>query len=81
MKPIKIYILLALTGTIMGCECATGQNGTATAQQAIFPKGQKGPSENFTGNAYNVSLMANDSVYNMVAGNVYFGPGARSNWH
>jgi quercetin dioxygenase-like cupin family protein len=48
--------------------------------QAIFPKGEKGPAENFTGNA-GIGLVANDSTYNTLIGNVYFEPGARSNWH
>jgi quercetin dioxygenase-like cupin family protein len=49
--------------------------------QAIFPKGQLGPAENFTGKAWNIGLVENDTVYNTVVGNVYFEPGARSNWH
>lgn len=49
--------------------------------QAIFPKGKPGPAENFTGKAWNTPLLANDSTYNTVVGNVYFEPGARSNWH
>ena len=53
----------------------------AIALQAIFPKGEKGPAENFTGNAWNTALVTNDSTYNTVIGNVYFEPGARSNWH
>jgi len=52
-----------------------------TEPEAIFPKGEKGPSENFTGNAWNTPLVSNDSTYNTVIGNVYFEPGARSNWH
>lgn len=48
---------------------------------AIFPKGALGPSENFTGNAWTIGLVTNDTVYNTVVGNVYFEPGARSNWH
>src|SRR5688500_18273089 len=48
---------------------------------AIFPKGEKGPAENFTGNAWASGLVADDSIYNTVVGNVYFEPGARSNWH
>ena len=47
----------------------------------IFPKGKKGPAETFTGNAYPTSLVESDSIYNTVVGNVYFEPGARSNWH
>jgi len=53
----------------------------ATELQVIFPKGEKGPAENFTGNAWNTGLVANDTTYNTVVGNVYFEPGARSNWH
>ena len=49
--------------------------------QFIFPKGNLGPAQNFTGNAWATSLVANDSTYNTVVGNVYFEPGARSNWH
>lgn len=48
---------------------------------AIFPKGEKGPEEWFTGNAYPTSLVEADSIYTTLAGNVYFEPGARSNWH
>ena len=43
-----------------------------TELQTIFPKGEKGPAENFTGNAWNTPLVANDSTYNAVIGNVYF---------
>lgn len=48
---------------------------------AMFPKGQKGPAENFTGNAFNISLVDVDSTYTTAVGNVFFEPGARSNWH
>ncbi|NHE55957.1 cupin domain-containing protein [Cyclobacterium sp. GBPx2] len=48
--------------------------------EAIFPKGEKGSNEFFTGNANNFGFQL-DSVFTTVAGNVYFKPGARSNWH
>ena len=48
---------------------------------AIFPKGEKGPEEWFTGDAYPTGLVEADSIYTTLAGNVYFEPGARSNWH
>lgn len=47
----------------------------------IFPKGEKGSGDFFTGNAYNIGLVAPDSTYTTAVGNVYFEPGARSNWH
>jgi quercetin dioxygenase-like cupin family protein len=56
-------------------------NKEASELQAIFPKGELGPAENFTGNAWHTALVANDSTYNTLVGNVYFEPRARSNWH
>lgn len=47
----------------------------------IFPKGEKGSADFFTGNAYNIGLVAPDSTFTTAVGNVYFEPGARSNWH
>lgn len=47
----------------------------------ILPKGKKGSKELFTGNAYNIGLVDADSVFTTAVGNVYFEPGARSNWH
>lgn len=47
----------------------------------IFPKGEKVPSENFTGEAYNRGLVDMDSIYTSLVGNVHFKAGARSNWH
>ncbi|RSK39055.1 cupin domain-containing protein [Mangrovimonas spongiae] len=47
----------------------------------IFPKGQKGTDKFFTGNAYNTGLVAMDSTFTTLVGNVYFEPSARSNWH
>lgn len=58
-----------------------GSENKTTELQGIFLKGEKGPTENFTGNAWNTPLVADDSMYNTVVGNVYFEPGARSNWH
>ncbi|MGV3604657.1 MAG: cupin domain-containing protein [Dyadobacter fermentans] len=58
-----------------------------TAQQApdaskgIFPKGEQGPAQNFTGKAWNYGLVPADSTFTTLVGNVYFEPGARTNWH
>jgi quercetin dioxygenase-like cupin family protein len=49
--------------------------------KGIFEKGQLGPAENFTGKAWNLGLVPQDSTLTTVVGNVYFEPGARSNWH
>jgi quercetin dioxygenase-like cupin family protein len=80
MKSLMIPALASLALLTVGC-MENGSENKASALQAIFPKGEKGPAENFTGNAWNTPLVANDSTYNTVVGNVYFEPGARSNWH
>jgi quercetin dioxygenase-like cupin family protein len=80
MKPLIITAIAALT--LLTTNCMENKSPIKDIEtQAIFPKGEKGPSENFTGNAWNTPLVANDSTYNTVIGNVYFEPGARSNRH
>jgi quercetin dioxygenase-like cupin family protein len=80
MKTLLISAIASLTLVTTGCmEDKSGNNKQEL--NAIFPKGEKGPSENFTGNAWAAPLVDNDSIYNTVVGNVYFEPGARSNWH
>lgn len=49
--------------------------------QSIFPKGDKTPSENFTGTAWASRLVQQDATGTYSVGNVVFEPGARTNWH
>jgi len=82
MRTQKIKILTTaaiafLALLAIGCKGQASNNET----KAIFPKSEPAPAENFTGKAWTVGLVANDTVYNTVVGNVYFEPGARSNWH
>lgn len=71
----------------MLCSCknekkdALQNTNTSKEVTSIFPKGEKGSAEYFTGNAYNYGLVPMDSTYTTLVGNVYFEPGARSNWH
>lgn len=65
----------------IGCKEQTTKQSATLETGAIFPKGVMGPAEHFTGKAWNIGLAADDSMYNTVVGNVYFEPGARSNWH
>jgi quercetin dioxygenase-like cupin family protein len=51
------------------------------ASNTIFPKGDRAPTEYFTGTAWIKPLVANDTTFNSVIGNVVFEPGARNNWH
>jgi quercetin dioxygenase-like cupin family protein len=80
MKAIFISAMASLALLTISC-MENGSNKKGSESGAIFPKGALGPAENFTGSAWNIGLVANDSVYNTVVGNVYFEPGARSNWH
>ncbi len=80
---MKALFVAAITSLILiATSCMENKPGNSTNEvQAIFPKGEKGPAENFTGNAWNTGLVPDDSTYNVVVGNVYFERGARSNWH
>ena len=79
---MKILMITAITLALLITSCMENKSETKGSElQAIFPKGEKGPAENFTGNAWNIGLVENDTTYNTVIGNVYFEPGARSNWH
>ncbi len=77
---MKILVIVATAFvTFLGTGCM--EQPSNKGLNAIFPKGSLGSADNFTGNAWNTSLVANDSTHNAVVGNVYFEPGARSNWH
>lgn len=81
---LKMALALIICVVAMACNNSKNQEKMNTDKNElteIFPKGEKGPSETFTGNAYPTSLVASDSIYNTLVGNVYFEPGARSNWH
>jgi quercetin dioxygenase-like cupin family protein len=64
-----------------GCKEQASKKTIDEEANLIFPKGELGSAENFTGKAWHTALIANDTVYNTIVGNVYFEPGARSNWH
>ncbi|RZJ66964.1 MAG: cupin domain-containing protein [Flavobacterium sp.] len=48
---------------------------------SLFEKGDKTPSEYFTGNAYLTMLLKRDKNNDFSMGSVTFDPGARTNWH
>ena len=88
MKQIRHKLItrlkLALVATFLLSFEGFSQSKTksnVTSSQAIFPKGQQGPAENFTGKSFSTRLVDSDSTYNTLVGNVLFEPGARSNWH
>jgi quercetin dioxygenase-like cupin family protein len=80
MKALLIFAIASVT--LLTTSCTEGKSENIKKElNGIFPKGEKGPAKNFTGNAWASPLVDNDSIYNTVLGNVYFEPGARSNWH
>jgi quercetin dioxygenase-like cupin family protein len=79
---MKSLFITAASLALLTISCMENKSeNKATELQAIFPKGEKGAAENFTGYAWNIGLVANDSTFNTIIGNVYFEPKARSNWH
>ncbi|UFH57214.1 cupin domain-containing protein [Spirosoma sp. KNUC1025] len=64
------------------CQAQTQGSGTkSTTASAIFPNGEKGPAQTFTGTVWVQNLVATDSIYQLASGSVTFEPGARSFWH
>lgn len=79
---VQLFTTIAFVTILnIGCKKRISMNTNQIKAESIFPKGELGPADHFTGKAWNISLVANDSTYNTVIGNVYFEPGARSNWH
>lgn len=76
-------VITVLAMTLLSCNNKNQEKMETNKNELteIFPKGKKGSSENFTGNAYNIGLVDADSLLTTAVGNVYFEPGARSNWH
>jgi quercetin dioxygenase-like cupin family protein len=48
---------------------------------SIFPKGEKAPAANFTGNVWLKVFVSDDTAFNYHMANVTFEPGARTHWH
>src|SRR5688572_1502477 len=81
MKSVFVVIAIFTSLFFLSCNEQTTKKVNGNKLESIFPRGELGSAENFTGNAWNTPLVADDSIYNTVIGNVYFEPGARSNWH
>lgn len=82
MNIIQFTITIILTSIIISCnQKKENMNAIKNQITEIFPKGEKGTNDLFTGNAYPTALVDADSIYNTMVGNVYFEPGARSHWH
>ena len=65
MKALLITAITSLALLTSSC-MENGSNKDDSRSGAIFPKGELGPAENFTGKAWNTGLVAIDSIYNTV---------------
>jgi quercetin dioxygenase-like cupin family protein len=75
-------ILTALLISLASFEAnAQTRTESVTDTGAIFPKGQRAPTTNFTGTVWVQQLIEPDSAFNIPVGYVTFEPGARSYWH
>ena len=81
MKTLTIIAIASIMLLSVGCSAQINKQADQNKPNFIFPKGELGPAKNFTGKAWNLGLVEDNTVYNTVVGNVYFEPGARSNWH
>jgi quercetin dioxygenase-like cupin family protein len=78
---VRVLLSVIVITSLSNCNSIKRSDNGSRSEQAIFPKGQPGAATNFTGSVYNYTLVANDSTYNTLVGNVFFEKGARSNWH
>ena len=80
---LEIVAMMVVAITTLSCNNKNQEKMKTNTSELteIFPKGEKGTNDLFTGNAYPTALVDADSVYNTLVGNVYFEPGARSHWH
>ena len=81
----NIIILLIATTLILNIACKIdspkNKDSTIESSALLYDKGIKIENSNFIGNAYLTGLVKADSINTNAVGNVYFEPGARSNWH
>lgn len=82
MKLSAITLALLVSFTMFSCKQEQEKmKDNPQKLTAIFSQGEIGSKDLFTGNAYNIGLVDADSILTTAVGNVYFEPGARSNWH
>ena len=85
IKRYKSIMTLAVVAIIITSCNQSASNKKAAMENvqanAIFPKGEKVPQENFTGIAWVNRLVKQDVSGAYSVGNVVFEAGARTNWH
>jgi quercetin dioxygenase-like cupin family protein len=82
-KMVRIFTLLTFAFSLLISIDVKAQKTTnaPSAQQNVFPKGQKVSNQNMTGTVWMNVLTAGDSIFNYHIASVTFEPGARTHWH
>ena len=80
-KFVTVLICGTAISLLLACNSKNQEIMTTENNTLLYPKGNKLPSDWFTGNAFLHPLVAKDSNNNFSAGSVTFEPGARTNWH
>ena len=52
-----LVTVMMLSSPVLLMNCSHNKEKVSTGEQTIFPKGEAGPKENFTGKAYNFGLV------------------------
>lgn len=73
--------LLFLIVLNVGCDRQKKADEPITANEPVFPLGEKITNNNFTGPVWLHMMGASDSTLHARFGNVTFEPKARTNWH
>lgn len=83
MQNMRTILMVTLLFAIMSCGQTNLDKSSekALSETAIFPKGDKLPCANFTGDAYATRLLGSDKNNDYNIGVVTFNPAARTNWH
>lgn len=83
MKKVFLFTFALTLSIFFTAESKAQDSGrmNTNVPESVFPKGRPAPADFFTGNAWVTGLIANDSVFTTVGGEVFFEAGARSNWH
>lgn len=86
---VRLIFCAALISVAAACGSRQAANMEKTSMEktenknenAIFPKGDKAPADNFTGTVFVQMLTPKTENNNFSIGSVTFEPNARSNWH
>jgi quercetin dioxygenase-like cupin family protein len=84
MKKLSVVLMVCMIVLFISCENSKSTNmetANNNDETVIFPKGNKGPADWFTGTTWVTPLIQKGGDITYSIGNVVFEAGARTNWH